>query len=71
MKPEHLFLSIGALLVLACSSEPKATENMGAPTTTTVAPVDTVINRYERKENAQIGRDTMPVPADTGLVKVP
>ena len=70
MKPKHLFIAIGALLVFACSSEPKAPETMATPATTTVAPVDTVINRYERKENAQIARDTTPV-ADTARVKVP
>ena len=70
MKPKYLFIAIGTLLVLACSSEPKAPETMATPATTTVAPVDTVINRYERKEKSQIGRDTIPV-ADTSLVKVP
>lgn len=70
MKAKPLLLTVGALMLFACNPAPKEPETTAAPASTTVAPVDTVINRYERKEEAQIARDTTAV-ADTAGVKVP
>lgn len=70
MKAKHVFLTIGTVMLFACNSATNEPAPAAAPATTTVAPVDTVINRYERKEDAQIARDTTPV-ADTTLTKVP
>lgn len=71
MKTQHVILAIGTVMLFACNSAPKEPEPAAAPPTTTVAPVDTVINRYERKEDAQISRDTTKVAADSSEVKVP
>ena len=70
MKAKQVILAIGTVMLFACNSASQEPEPAAAPATTVVAPVDTVINRYERKEDAQIARDTTPV-ADTALVKVP
>jgi hypothetical protein len=61
MNAKPVLFAIAAVMIFGCSSAPTATEATSAPANTTVAPTDTVINRYERKEVKEIERDTTKV----------
>ena len=61
MKAKSVLSAIAAVILFSCNSAPTAVESTPAPASTTVAPTDTVINRYERKELKEIKRDTTKV----------
>jgi hypothetical protein len=61
MNAKPVLFTIAAAMLFSCSSAPTATQATPAPDSSTVAPTDTVINRYERKEVKEIQRDTTKV----------
>ena len=61
MKAFHILPLFAGVFLFACNTAPATPAAQAPPPTTTVAPVDTVINRYERKEVKQITADTTKV----------
>lgn len=62
MKAQFILPAIATLILFSCNSAPKTTEPADtAPGAYVTPPVDTINNRYERKEVKQIERDTAKV----------
>ena len=61
MKAEPVLFAVAASILFSCNPAPTAAESSPAPAATAVAPKDTVIDRYERKEVKEIKRDTTKV----------